>query len=163
MSIQLDENKIFNPFPDGSDHLSLTYLQFEKLRTKCKFYQPSSLSKTLDSKNEPSHLNVLHLNIRSIVNKADNLQAFLKSTNINWHVICISETWLSKELESYYGIHMYKPFFQSRIDKLGGGSAIYVNNALCPQLLKNPLFSTAEVVCVETEMKTKQKVIICQI
>ena len=163
MSIQLDENKTFNPFPHESDHLSLIYSQFEKLRTMCTFYQPSSLSKLLYTKNEPSQINILHLNIRSIVNKADNLQTLLKSTNIKWHVICISETWLSKELESYYGMHKYKPFFKSRINKLGGGSVIYVNESFFPQLLKNPPFSTAEVVCIETELKTKQKVIICQI
>ena len=43
--------------------------------------------------------------------------------------------------------------FQSRIDKMGGGSAIYVNDDLHPQLLQNPIFSTAEVVCVEIEIK----------
>ena len=160
MDTALDEAKFFDPFPEKADYLSLNYPEFEKLQRECSFYSPSQLKLHLDASN---NFNIIHANIRSIVNKLDAFEGFLKSCVVNWQIICLSETWLNTFIEPMYNLESYKSFFCSRTEKSAGGSAIYVKNNLKPSQLHHPPFSTAEVVCVEFETNMQQKLIICQI
>lgn len=156
----LDKLKTFDPFPKSIDHLSLTYSQFEKVRTNCSFSTPTQLKQKSKSLNQ---LSMLHLNVRSIVNKFDDFEAFLRSSSASWSIICMSETWLTKQLEPLYNLESYKAFFQSRTEKSAGGSAIYVKDNLKSSQLSHPPFTTAEVICIETQTISKQKIVICQI
>ena len=160
MASLLDELKIFDPFPNAVDHLSLTYSEFERLRIGCSFSIPSQLKQ---QPNPHKQLSMLHLNVRSIVNKFDDFTCFLRSSNVNWSVICISETWLTKQLEPLYNLQNYKAFFQSRSEKAAGGSAIYVKDNFKSSQLSHPPFTTAEVVCIEIQTRSEQKIVVCQI
>ena len=158
------DTKILDPFPNVfAEHLSCTDPIYEKLRKECNFHQPFSLKQHCVNLSMTSSLNIIHLNIRSLVSKLDDLQLFLKSTNVDWQIICLSESWLSKELESLYGLDTYKSFFMSRANKSAGGSAIYIKTGLQPQPLNPPVFKTAEVVCVELNYNQNQKVVVCQV
>ena len=157
----LDELKIFNPFRDiTSDTLNLNDSDFEAIRTGCSFYDAKDMSLTQDNS---SALNILHTNIRSIVNKVDRFELFLKLTGINWQIICISETWLTKEIEHFYNIKGYKGFFTSRTSKRAGGSAIYVREDLHAEQLEHPPFATADVTCIQIKLEKKRGIIISQI
>ena len=92
-------------------------------------------------------LNILHTNIRSIVNKVDRFELFLKLKGINWQIVSVSETWLTKRNGHLYNINGYKGFFTSRTSKSAGGSAIYVHKDIHAEQLEHPPFTTVDVTC----------------
>ena len=92
------EGKTFNPFLHvGSTDSPLTHEKFEYIRTNCSYHLPYDGS---THKFSEKHLNILHLNIRSILSdsKFEEFQLFLKSVGVRWQVICLSETWLTDEM-----------------------------------------------------------------
>ena len=153
-------DKIFDPFNANCANIPIIYDSFEKIRKQCTFHSLNNVTNVIP--NSSDSINMLHLNIRSIINKHDSLLNMLSQSNVKWHTISMSETWLTEHLESYYNIPGYEAFFYSRIKKVGGGTAIYIAEQLKPKQLSNPLFTTAEVVCVEFSNKAR-KSIICQI
>ena len=157
----LDELKTFNPFRETtSDTLNLNDSDFEAIRTGCSFHEAKDLSLTQDNS---STLNILHTNIRSIVNKVDRFELFLKMTGINWQIISVSETWLTKGIEHLYDINGYKGFFTSRSIKSAGGSAIYVRENLHADRLEHPPFTTADVTCIQLKLEKGRDIVISQI
>lgn len=155
-------DKVFNPFISSQDiaNSKLSYDDYERVKDACAFHLPGKMgSAIIDDANK---LNIMHLNARSMLKKQEELNGFIAETNIKWHIISISETWLSKPLEPNYCMHGYQAFYCSRDGRVGGGSAIYINDHLLPKQLITPTFTTAEVVCAE--MKLNQlTLIICQI
>ena len=63
-----------------------------------------------------------------MVNKFDEIKSFLTLTNHKWDFIFVSETWFTEEIEALFRMEQYQLFANSRTDKPGGGSAIYVLN-----------------------------------
>lgn len=55
-------------------------------------------------------LNNLYLNIRSIKNRLDELNCFLKANDTELHVIALTETWLYSNEVAYYNIPNYEWF-----------------------------------------------------
>lgn len=72
---------------------------------------------------------MLHMNVRSIANTYDDLQAYLESLNYKFSVIGITETWLNKDNENKYPLLHYSFFGKTRKNKQGGGVGLYVNQA----------------------------------
>ena len=91
--------------------------------------------------NGVNDLRVIHLNIRSLSANGDNFVAFLSTLNLNFDIICISETWVTNPslfegfLDGYTGIHSY------RENRRGGGTAIYlkkhIQHSVIPHLTLN--------------------------
>ena len=90
--------------------------------------------------NITNKLNVMHVNTRSIVNTYDDLCNLLIETATTWHIISISETWLSKSIEDNYNLPGYQAFHCSRETGAGGGAALYIANHLCPERILNPTY-----------------------
>ena len=86
----------------------------------CKEYSNDTLNTT-------NKISILHLNARSVKNKFDDIQTFLANSGVDWTFICISETWLKKELLQYFDLEHYNLFASCRSEGEGGGAAIYVN------------------------------------
>ena len=152
----------FNPFASFTeDEFPSAHSEYEKLRTSCSYYMPQNIlqAKTTKHGNFP----IIHLNIRSLLNKLDKLETLILQTNIDWQVISISETWLTPSLESAFGITSFSSFFCSRSDRRGGGSCIYVKDGLEPLKLNPPQFTTAEVVGVSVESPLHKSLYIIQI
>ena len=91
--------------------------------TSCKYYLPSEI--TLTSFNT---LNVMHINIRSLKSKLDELLNFLSVANCEFDIMSISETWLNDDVMQDYNVSGYTLFYNNRENMRGGGVAIYVNN-----------------------------------
>ena len=68
-------------------------------------------------------LNVMHLNTRSLINKHDDLCSLMMETAISWHLISVSETWLSKHIENRYNLPGSKAYFCSRKTGAAGGGS----------------------------------------
>ena len=124
-------DKIFDPFNANCANIPIIYDSFEKIRKQCTFHSLNNVTNVIP--NSSDSINMLHLNIRSIINKHDSLLNMLSQSNVKWHTISMSETWLTEHLESYYNIPGYEAFFYSRIKKVGGGTAIYIAEQLKPK------------------------------
>ena len=57
----------------------------------------------------------------------DEITNFLSNCNVEWDVICISETWLKDDIVKYYDLEHYYIFATSRPSGEGDGTAIYVH------------------------------------
>lgn len=109
----------------------------------------------------PDALNVVHINIRSLLPKIDQLRAVIFKTNV--HVIIISESWLNSDLPSdCVKIPGFKLYRNDR-DKVdvnggwvrGGGVAIYVRCGMAIRIL-NKSTPNDEIEYLFAELKTKK-------
>ena len=80
---------------------------------------------TKDSKGD--EFSVLHLNTRSILNKFDDLKAYLNSLEYKFSVIGLSETWLDQNNINDFPLPCYHNIGKVRKNKHGGGVGLYVN------------------------------------
>ena len=160
---QLD--KLFDPFHSHNtteDHNSaFSYDTYENIRMACSFHPPVQVKNVITNNSEK--LNILHINARSLVNKLDDLFTLMMETDINWHVISVSESWLSKNIEKRYSLTGYNSCFFSRGSGPGGGSALYVKNLLRHTMLNIPPFTTAEVVGADVKVAENRSILACQI
>lgn len=101
------KNLTFNPFSrnnNGKTYLTLNsdldpdqnyYNQIITQVESCDYHDEDTFKcMTKDSKGD--EFSVLHLNTRSILNKFDNLKAYLNSLENEFSVIGLSETWLNQ-------------------------------------------------------------------
>ena len=69
-------------------------------------------------------LNVVHLNIRSVIYKIDQIRMMISQAKID--VLCLTESWLNPNItDSELSIEGYKIFRKDRTLKKGGGILIY--------------------------------------
>ena len=93
----------------------------EHIQNSCKYYSlPINISSL-------QGFSILHVNARSLKNKMDSFLTFLRASGVEWSVICVSETWLKKDILSYFGIDGYDLFASCRETMEGGGTAVYVH------------------------------------
>lgn len=77
----------------------------------------------------------LHINARSLVNKFDSFKTCITQLGHSPAIIAISETWLKTIDSEYYRVPGYASFFSCRNDGIGGGVALYINNAFKHNLI----------------------------
>ena len=58
-----------------------------------KYYLPWEVKVVIDKLNICNELSVLHINVRSLLSKLDNLQVLLEVVNVKFDVIIVSATW----------------------------------------------------------------------
>ncbi|KAK7877748.1 hypothetical protein WMY93_030562 [Mugilogobius chulae] len=81
-----------------------------------------------DRKLKPKGLFGGHLNIRSLVSKADQLKHLLTNSNLDF--LCISETWLRPSTpEHVFTVPGYQCFRRDRPEGKGGGVLLYIKDA----------------------------------
>ena len=74
-------------------------------------------------------LKVAHINIRSVINKTDTLEILLKDKSFD--VFTVSETWLKPQNpDCEVNISGYSCVRQDRLEKIGGGTMIYVRDGV---------------------------------
>ena len=76
---------------------------------------------------------ILHLNIRSMNKNFEAFREFYESLDINFSIICFSETWANDsnfDKNSSFQIEGYNPIHQIRKNRKGSGIAIFIRNSL---------------------------------
>lgn len=81
-------------------------------------------------KEKKNELHIICLNIRSLKNKMDELEHFIKKLKKKPQLIIITESWIRKGEEKFFCMQNYCPVFSSRIDCRGGGIAVYVHESI---------------------------------
>lgn len=107
-------NLIFNPFSINSrgktfltlkNELNSDYNYYNVLANyvdECDYDHEDSFNQLAKVSNNIQDFSLLHLNIRSMVNKYDDFQAYLESLKYSFPLIGITETWFNKENENSY-------------------------------------------------------------
>ena len=116
------------------------------IQNQCKHYT------TVDIPKVKEKFSVLHVNARSLKNKFDVINIFLDNSEVDWSVICVSETWLKEEIIKYYNLDKYNLFASCRQSGEGGGTAIYVNSQLKAKPRKDLEANNFENTFVEIEI-----------
>ena len=101
------------------------------------------------------NFNIIHLNIRSLRNKLDDLHNFLVGTGITWDAICIAESWLKSDILQYYNIYNYNMIASCRDSGEGGGVALYIHEKYCIKERRDLFSEDCEASFVEIEINTK--------
>lgn len=111
----------------GGDVSEYTYGSCNELRDSTEF-------KCITS--HTSKISLLHINIRSIHNKIEDLKYFLEQLN-KPQIVVVSETWLKESEVAYFNLPGYTAYFACRVAGRGGGVAIYVQNCFSQNLLSS--------------------------
>ena len=74
-------------------------------------------------------LNIVHLNIRSILYKIDQVKMMISQAKI--YILCLTETWLTKATTNHeLSIEGYSILRNDRVSKRGGAILIYIKDNL---------------------------------
>lgn len=164
----LDQH-IFCPFPDiGPADGNHTFHSFENIRTNCTYYCLPDPGVVPESSAASYHnkFSIIHINARSLLSddKFAEFEVLLCRTKCRWSIICVSETWLCKEVEEKRHIDGYSCYFDNRCDGTGGGVAIYVNNDIVKETKQLPkVVSCTESLLIECQLRNNLYILVCQI
>ena len=162
------DQQILLPFKNvGPSEMHNIHPAFENIRNNCKYYciPPTDLASNL-SNQTPKCLSMIHVNARSLLSndKFAEFELFLEQTKCNWEIICVSETWLSKDMEGKRHLPGYLGYFDSRDGGVGGGVAIYVKNDVIQKIQVLPkVISCTESLAIICQLKCNFSFILCQI
>nr|CAI5851012.1 unnamed protein product [Callosobruchus analis] len=74
-------------------------------------------------------IRVPHINVRSLRNKIDEVEAFIEDENIS--VLIVTEHWLNKQEIDYVQLKGFKlSAFSTRDQHCGGGTLIFIKDSL---------------------------------
>ena len=119
------ENNILNTINNDIGQLEYTFDFNDNSRVKSRYFTQNQFITSSQSigKND---LSLLHLNIRSANKNFEQLSLFLDNIKADCFVIGLTETWFSDEPHSMYSLSKHNLIFNNRINRRGGGVAMYV-------------------------------------
>ena len=130
------ESLCFNPFlikdslNDSSQDPDINfYNDISSIETT--YLKPNEVNKDFENFSSET-FSILHLNIRSMNKNFENFQAFYKSLNMSFSIICLTETWandINFDKNSLFQLEGYNPIHQIRKNRKGGGVAIFIQNS----------------------------------
>jgi hypothetical protein len=126
-----DPNDPNDPLSDVNPDLNLNNDPMLNLNTACnsQYYGDSDFSNMIA--NSMSDLKLLHLNIRSLPINNDALTIHFSTLNLQFHVIALTETWLTPETcDLSFLLPDYEHVKQYRVTKKGGGVSLFVHKSL---------------------------------
>ncbi|ESN90394.1 hypothetical protein HELRODRAFT_166059 [Helobdella robusta] len=80
--------------------------------------------------NDNLFFKLMHLNIRSLVHKSEDLLDYLNNFSFKYNIIGISETWLNDDNIKLINITGYDFVGKNRSGKHGGGIGLYIDNGI---------------------------------
>ncbi len=91
----------------------------------CEYYTEDKFKRNV---NMEGALTIIHLNSRSLYKNFIHIKDYLRQFN-KFNVIAVSETWLDNEKIHEVEMEGYNLFTVNRVNKKGGGVALYVDSA----------------------------------
>ena len=109
-------------------------------------------------------LNIMHLNVRGLINKQDSLHRLLTALGgkNKVSIVSLNETWLHNDTIYKVEIPGYNYVGKCREGRKGGGVGILLSNEIryCELQNKLPKLSTIEYICVEILLKRKAVLVV---
>ena len=122
----------------------ITALHSSYICSNCKYYSDQQFNEDLCVSQSVvgGNLSFVHFNARSLNANFENICNYLKSLNIAFDVIAISETWAETDQTSQFHLSGYTSYHIVRCYKHGGGVALYVKDSLSfTYLVIHPIIS----------------------
>ena len=96
--------------------------------TKCEYYlEDRFTSKISNYFSDNSPFSVLHFNVRSLINKLDDLHQYLEELPHKFSLIGMSKTWHNNDNESQIQLPSYSFVNNNRNMKTGGGVGMFIS------------------------------------
>ena len=148
-----DVNKI-------AEELNNFYTNFDPLNEFAKACNYVETIAELNSINQD--LITLHINIRSLIHKQEDLKSLLNNFDVD--VCSINETWLTKENKGLVKVPSYTYEGVERTRKIGGGVGFLIRDTLNYKCCLDLEISLKDMeLCVIKLMSIEHNVIICSI
>ena len=120
-----------------------------------KYFQENNFAHQTNSVNDFS---ILNINIRSIQKNFETFKSFYRSLNYLFDIICVTETWEDPSqpigTNSLFNLPCYTLISQPRVQKKGGGTAIFVLNSLPFQRIDQQSFVNKNIECLTIEVSS---------
>ena len=117
-------------------------------------HESSSFSSTTSQDILTNHLSIFHLNVQSLLPKID----LIRAESELYDIAVFSETWLKPNIsDTEIALLNFLPLFRAdRLDRPGGGVAIYARDTLLCKRRKDLEINGLELVWVEVSIKSKK-------
>ncbi len=150
------ENLAFNPniFEIDSNEIGCN--------SQCSYYTEDILNQV--NNKYVNNMSMLNANIRSLYKNVDAFKDFICTSQINFEIIGLVETWLQDKPQEYLKLPGYNLEFQNRAGKKGGGVCLYIKDNVNYhvrndfQQIKHPEY--VESVFIEIERPYSKNVVI---
>ena len=111
----------------------------------CRYYDFDSFNSQIT--NSANGLSIFHINICSLFNKFEELGEVLGMLNLEFDIICVTETWLKEsDLLSLVNFKGYKQFQLLRNGR-GGGVGIYVKDFINSERMNDFFIVNNDIEC----------------
>lgn len=126
-AIKKIDTRFLPSFSCLSGDLEVVDAQLKAILENCNYLE---LKNSLINQQAPSNqsLNIIHVNIRSLPKNYEKLQLLLRMLPHQPHIICVSETWLDRDLVDSFKINNYRLECSSPSAFRGKGSAMFIRN-----------------------------------
>lgn len=128
--------------------------------TDCCYYTEDEFKNRVNLKQGVS---IIHFNSRSLYANFQDIKDYLGQFTTPFSVIAISETWLSQEKGMDFEIEGYEFNCLNRVNKRGGGTALFVNRRLKYKIIANMTTAIDEVcecISIEIDMEKRKNIIV---
>src|SRR5688572_18018137 len=107
-----------------------SYLDGDNISIECSNFDASSLSHNLPPISMPHDLTLFHLNIRSLVQHFEDFGNYLAVTNVQFHLIALSEIWFKDSTNARrFQLPHYAMVHKQGIIMNYGGVALYIHES----------------------------------
>ena len=150
-NIDVDNNFYNNNYPSINGNIREQY------------FDSANFCESFDSYNRPNlaDLKLIHVNIRSIQKNGDKLLTYLETLNVNFDVVCLTETWLLKDFTcihemfpDYNAYHSVRPGNQP-----SGGVTVLIHSKYSSREIVSLSCNTPYLESVFAEIEHKGKII----
>jgi hypothetical protein len=130
-----------------------------------KYYSIEDFNQEINTRNTFNKVSLIHLNIRSVAKNLTSFNNILDCLNLEFSIIGLTETWISKETNGLYNIPNYNCVNLYRENRTGGGVSILIKNCITYKERNDLSLIDDFVECVfieinKTELKCHKNVII---
>ena len=125
---------------------------------QCDYVSEESL---IDIVNTDKDLNILHWNVRGLINKADDLTLLLGQLDNSIDVISLNETWLSSNTNVVPGLTQYNLINKPRNNRKGGGVGFLIHSAIPHRRRTDLELDSINTEHAVVELKCKSQILIC--
>lgn len=119
----------------------------------CKYYSDNDIN----SRNLTGLLSIIHFNCRSMYANFSGIKDYLSQFTHAHSIIAISETWFSESKGIEFELEGYDLHYVCRVNKAGGGVAIYVQRNLKAKIVEKMSIAVNDVLeCVTVEIQCEK-------
>ena len=132
------------------------------VNSDCCYYTENQFKNKVNLKNGVS---IIHFNSRSLYANFQDIKEYLSQFITPFSVVAISETWLTQDKGIDFELEGYEFNCINRVNKRGGGVAIFVDRRLKYKIIKNMTIAIDDVCeCISVEIvmgKSKNITVSC--